>query len=257
MQVDKRCTGAAITSSGGPPHMKTVLTLLLATVATTAFAYDEGRITITLASNKAYTIFINGRQHFATDNQLVIDNIRPGTHSIKIYQSGRSSRNSHRNERHPRSDRFEELVYSTNVYLKPSYHVDIMINRFGKALVDEQLLNNRSRWEDDDWRNDNNNRYNRAMPEYDFNQLKLAIRNAWFASDKLRLARSAFERNYFETIQVKQVLQLFASDSEKLELAKAVFRNTLDQGNYFQLYEVFSFQSSKDELERFTRNFRH
>jgi hypothetical protein len=128
-----------------------------------------------------------------------------------------------------------------------------MINRFGKALVDEQQLTDR--WDRDDWQNDNTGRYNQAMSDYDFNQLTQQIKAAWL-SDRLRTARNAIERAYFSTLQVKQVLQLFSMESDKLELAKLAYRNTVDQRNYYQLYDAFSFQSSKDELDRYIKDFR-
>ncbi len=234
--------------------MKTIFTLLLATISTAAFAYDEGRITITLASNKNYVVYVDGRQQFDEDNMIILNDVRSGNHTIKVYQRKKNNRNNNRRN-DDRDFRNNDLVYSTTVYVKPSYHVDIMINRFGKALVDEQALT-RNRWEDDDWRNDNNNGYNRTMSEYDFNQLVQSIKNSWFSSDKMRTARNAFERNYFNTIQVRQVLVLFSSDSDKLELAKLAYRNTVDQRSYYQLYDVFSFQSSKDELDRYIKDFR-
>jgi hypothetical protein len=234
--------------------MKTILTLLLTTISTAAFAYDEGKITITLASNKNYVVYVNGRQQFDQDNMIVLNDVRSGNHTIKVYQRRKNNRNSSRRN-DDRDFRNNDLVYSTTVYVKPSYHVDVMINRFGKALVDEQQIT-RNRWEDD-WQNDNNGGYNRVMSDNDFNQLTKSIREAWFSSDKMRTARNAFERNAFNTSQVRQVLTLFSSDSDKLELAKLVYRNTVDQRAYYQLYDVFSFQSSKDELDKYIRDFRY
>ena len=139
-----------------------------------------------------------------------------------------------------------------------------MINRFGKALVDERNL----RYSNDDWGNNgnygnggygnggygngNNNGYNQAMNENDFNQLLQKIRNQWVG--KITVARDGINKNYFTTYQVRQILQVFSSESDKLELAKLAYRNTVDQRNYTQLYDVFSFQSSRDELDQYIRN---
>lgn len=240
--------------------MKTVFTLLFATIiSTAAFAADEGRLSITVAVQKDAVVYVDGRTYQPADNAIVIDNIRSGNHTIKVYRKTNNRNNNGRNNN--RNNQREELLYSSTVYVRPAYHVDVVVNRFGKALVDEKAINSR----DDDWGNDdnwgrdrdNNNSYNKAMSDYDFNALHQKIKGAWFGSSKTNLAKDAFSRNYFSTSQVRQILQLFNPESDKLELAKLAYRNTVDQRSFFQLYDVFSFQSSKDELDRYIRDFRY
>lgn len=243
--------------------MKTVFTLLLATIiSTAAFAADEGRLSITVAVQKDAVVYVDGRSYQPDDNSIVIDNIRSGNHSIKVYRK----RNNNNGRNNNRNNQREELLYSSTIFVRPDYHVDVVVNRFGKALVDERALNSRDNdWDrDDNWgrdrdrdNRDNNNSYNRAMSEYDFNALHQKIKGAWFGSSKMNLAKDAFSRSYFSTTQVRQILQLFNAESDKLELAKLAYRNTVDQRSYFQLYDVFSFQSSKDELDRYIRDFRY
>lgn len=240
--------------------MKTIFTLLLATIiSTAAFAYDEGRLTITVAVQKDAVVSVDGRTYQPEDNSIIIDNIRSGNHTIKVYRKTNNRNNNGRNNN--RNSQREELLYSSTIYVRPSYHVDVVVNRFGKALVDERALNDRDNdWgRDDNWGRDrdNNNSYNRAMSDYDFNALHQKIKGAWFGSSKTTIAKDAFSRSYFSTTQVRQILQLFNSESDKLELAKLAYRNTVDQRSFFQLYDVFSFQSSKDELDRYIRDFRY
>jgi len=232
--------------------MKTIFTLLLATTITSAaFAYDEGKITITLASNKNMSVYVDGRQYNNDENTIVLNDVRSGNHTIKIYQ--KKKKNNRRDD--DRNLRNADLLYSTTVYVKPSYHVDIMVNRFGKALVDERAINSRDRW-DDDWQNNNNEDYNRALSDYDFNLLIQRMKNSWFNKDKVNIAKDALARDYFNTSQVRQLLQLVSFEGDKLELAKLAYRNTVDQRSYYSLYDVFSFQSSKDELDKYIRDYR-
>lgn len=251
--------------------MKTIFTLLLATVlSSSAFAYNEGRLTVTFAGNTNVQVVIDGRSFHQQDNSILLDNIQPGQHSIQIYRSRANGRyQNNRNSRPSRND----LIYSSSVYVKPNHHVDVMINRFGKALVDERAMNSRM---DDDWNgngnygNNGNGNYgnggygnnggygsNRAMDDNQFNQLLQQIRNQWFSKDKMNIAKASMVQNYFNTGQVRQLLQLFSSDSDKLELAKLAYRNTVDQRAYYQLYDLFSFQSSKDELDQYIRSYRY
>ena len=73
----------------------------------------------------------------------------------------------------------------------------------------------------------------------------------------MNTAKDGLSRNYFTTSQVRQVLQLFSSENDKLELAKLAYRNTIDQRYFYQLYDVFSFQSTKDELDRYIKDYRY
>src|SRR5687767_1175817 len=204
--------------------MKTIFTLLLATIfSTTAFAYEEGKLTVTFAANTNVQVVIDGRTYQQQDHSIVINNIPAGQHSIRIYKAKRAGR-SNRNE----------LLYSANVYVKPSYHVDVMVNRFGKALVDEQSIRNRR--EDNDWYgNDypgsgsnggygNNNGYNQPVSESEFGQVLQRVKSQWFGSAKMNTAKEELSRRYFTTLQVRQLLQLFTSESDKLELARLAYR---------------------------------
>ena len=239
--------------------MKTIFTLLLATIFTTsAFAYDEGRLTITVSTPSDVQVMIDNRTYRLDDNSVILNNVRAGQHTIQVYRGRGNNRNNGNKNRNNRND----ILYSSTIYVKPNYDVDIMINRFGKVLVDERDL----RYSNDGYGNygnnngsygnngnyDNNNGYNQAMNDRDFSQLLQKIRGQWFG--KINTAKEGINENYFTTLQVRQILQLFSSENDKLELAKLAYRNTVDQRNYAQLYDVFSYQSSKDELDQYIRN---
>src|SRR5215216_7301619 len=130
--------------------MKIIFTLLFATVFTSAFAYDEGKLTITVASNKNIQVYVDGRAYQDNDNSFVLNNIQSGNHTIKIYRTTNNNNGRGRNNRN--NDRRNDLIYSSTVYVRPAYHVDVMINRFGKAMVDERAIADKNgNWNDEDW----------------------------------------------------------------------------------------------------------
>jgi hypothetical protein len=234
--------------------MKTIFTLLLATVFTgSAFAYDEGKITITTAVKKDVQVYVDGRLYQENDNMITLNNVQPGNHTIKIYKIKKNNNNGYGNNRNGRKNQANnnELLYSTSIYVRPSYHVDVVINRFGKALVDERALSDRNGNWDDEWNDDYNDGYNgnygQVMSDQDFNQLVQRIRNQWFG--RLGSAKDAVNSNYFHTSQVRQLLQLFSSESDKLDLAKLSYQRIIDRQNFRQLYDLFSYQSQV-ELDR-------
>ena len=241
--------------------MKTIFTLLLAAIFTTsAFALDESRLTITVSTSNDVQVMIDNKTYRLDENSVVLNNIRAGQHTVQVYR-GRANNNRGNNRNNNRNN----VLYSSTIYVKPNYDVDIMINRFGKALVDERDLryNNDGYGNNGNYGNNNggygnnngnygNNNYNQPMKDYDFNQLLQKIRSQWIG--KQSAAKDAINSNYFTTLQVRQVLQLFSSENDKLELAKLAYRNTVDQRSYTQLYDVFSYQSSRDELDQYIRN---
>jgi hypothetical protein len=236
--------------------MKNIFTLLLAIFFTaTAFAYDGGKLTITVASAKNVQVYVDGRLYQEKDNSYVLNNLQPGNHNIKVYKRRNNDNNGRNNGRRDNRNDQRDLLYNSNVYVRNSYHVDVMINRFGKALVDERQIN--GRYDDDDWYdngNDDNDRYHQAMSDRDFNQLLQKIRNQWFG--KLSTAKDGINANYFTTYQVKQILQIFSSEADKLELAKLSYKNIVDRQNFKDLYDLFSRQS-RNELDNYTRDFRY
>ena len=118
------------------------------------------------------------------------------------------------------------------------------------------------------WRNDDrdirdgriddygNSGFNRAMSDHEFNMVMQSMRNEWLENNKAKSASQIISTNYLTTMQVRQMLQLFSFENLKLDLAKQAYVKTVDQRNYHQLNDVFSFASSREELTRFIRNYR-
>ena len=232
--------------------MKTIFTLLLISLFTTsALAYDEGKITITTAIKKDVQVYVDGRLIQEQDNMVILNNVRSGNHTIRIYK--RKQRNTGNNRNTSKNNK-SELIYSSTIYLKPSYHVDIMVNRFGKALVDEKAISGRNDdWDNEGWYdNDRNDNYRNALSDAEFEQLIQRIRNQWFG--RLGNAKDAINEHRFRTSQVRQVIQLFSSETDKLELAKLSYKNIIDRQNFRQLYDLFSYHS-QTELDRWVRNY--
>jgi len=245
-----------------------------------AFASD---VTVTFSGNKNYQVVIDGRYIGANDyynNTVNLNNLRPGQHSIQVYKANANKRWNG-----------NKTLYSSNFTLRPQYDLFINVDKKGRVQMNERFNNdygrnnrydrNNGNWGNDRYgRNDHDdygrhdrennydrnnsgynnggyNNYSQTMSSADFNQLVSRINSQLFSSGKLNTAKEAVSRNYFITAQVRQLLQLFSSDNDKLELAKLAYRNTVDQRSYYNLYDVFSFQSSRDELNRYINGGRY
>jgi Domain of unknown function (DUF4476) len=98
--------------------------------------------------------------------------------------------------------------------------------------------------------------YGKSMSDREFNQVLQSISTEWLESNKLKSATQIVTANGVTTSQVKQLMQLFSFESNKLELAKKAYPNTVDKNNFFSVNDEFSFNGSKDDLARFIRSFR-
>ncbi len=104
---------------------------------------------------------------------------------------------------------------------------------------------------------DNHEGYASGMNDREFTSVLQSIEKEWLESNKLKSASQIVKTNSLSTAQVEQLLLLFSFESNKLQLAKQAYANTVDKRNYSRLFDVFSFNSSKVELERYIRNPRH
>jgi len=236
--------------------MKRIFTLLVFfTVLLAAFADAATRVTISASSKYNLRVLVDGQvyndRNSNYEDDIVINNLRPGYHSIKIYQLARNS-----NPR-PRMNGYGTLLYEGNVYVKQQYHIDITINRFGKAFVDERAMTggyDNDRWDNDGWDNNNGGWGNgQAMSSRNFEQLKVTLVRENFDNSRLTLAKQSIAANLFTSVQMKELANLFAFDASKLELAKYGYNYTTDKQNYFILNDVFTYSASKEELARFIR----
>lgn len=242
----------------------TLITGLIISIISFA-AGNDGTLAITVAGSGTIEVIVDNRRIQERDNSVLIDNLNPGYHTVKIYRQRQSYVN---NRKWPsNSGNRAELIYQATLNIRSRQFVDIMINRFGKAFVDERSVG----WNDDDWsgnRNDRSpqydprddrydrNNYGTSMREEEFLRIREQLRRENFENARFNLAQQVVERNYLSSMQLRQVLQLFSLESNKLELAKLGYRNLTDKRNYTILYDVFSFMRTREELTQYVERFR-
>ena len=65
--------------------------------------------------------------------------------------------------------------------------------------------------------------------------------------------KTILDKNNFTTQQVNDLMLLFTFESNRMEVAKYAYCHIVDKQNIYQLMDVLTFSSSKDELARFIR----
>ena len=256
--------------------IKRSFVLLLASLITLSLLAADitSRLIVSLSSNNNYELLIDGMRYHGGSNHMYLKDLRSGRHTIQVYALQRGTRRNYR------------PVHTATFILRQQYNMHITIDRNGYVHFDETRINNRyengqndrydsneREWDDHqdrDWnsreeRYDNNrdwksneNRWEveRAMSDYDYNSLLQQVRNQWMGSSKYNTTKDAVMRYYFNTQQVRGLLELLPSESQRLEIAKLAYRQTIDTHNYSLLYNLFS-RNAKIELDRYIRSNRY
>ena len=278
--------------------MKTIFTLLLSSIFSLAsMAYDGTRLTVTSVSNNKMFVEVDGRRYNLDGNTVSISSIRPGTHTVKVVRELKRKAGWNLGN----GNRREETIYNIKVTFRNGYHFDILVNRFGKVLIDERRMDPNDDWYDeddsydrnddrvwDDARNNDRNRddedydndgrdnrdnrdydddrnnddpryddnYNQAMNNNDFTQAKESLRREWFENTRLETAKQIIDQNYFTSKQVKEMVLLFTFENNRLDIAKYAYGKTVDKGNYFVMNDAFTFNSNKEKLSEYIREYK-
>lgn len=234
--------------------MKKIFTLLFVSLfSLSLLAFDGSRLSISAVSTSTgISVEVDGRKFAMKDNSITLSYLSEGRHQVKIIREKKQKGFRKR----------EEVIYNSAIFLKRGFHLDITVNRFGKVMVDENRINLQDDWyndEDDYYDSDNggwNNGYGNGMSTRDFETLKEQLRKEWFENNRLQSAKFVAAKSHFTTRQVKELMLLFTFESNRLEIAKYAYANTVDKRNYYQLNDVLTFSSSKEELARFLRDTR-
>ena len=239
--------------------MKNFLMIMLSVITTLTVTAQN--ITITFnGTNKNinYQAVLDGTSYYSNSSidpanedvdvrkQIFLKNQQTGSHTISIYRL-RNNNTVYTNGTNTRT--YGRSVYSNTFQLKEGYNMDIKINGNGQISFTENRGRNRGN-------KDRQRNYNTAMTDAAFSQLLQDVRSKWLQSAKVTLENDAFTNtnNYFSTEQVRQLLLLISSESNRLALAKSAYLRVIDPENFTMLYNVFNSISSRDEMNTYIRN---
>lgn len=94
------------------------------------------------------------------------------------------------------------------------------------------------------------------MSPIDFTNVKNSISSKAFEDSKYTIAKQVLNSNCLLTSQVKEIMLLFSFEETRLDFAKFAYGRTYDIGNYYQLNDAFTFESTIDELNEYIESFR-
>ena len=245
--------------------MKTIFTLLLSTIFSLAsMAFDGTRLTVTSVSNNKMFVEIDGRRYSLDGNTVSINSIRPGTHTVRVLREMKRKAGWNFGN----GNRREETIYNIRVTFREGYHFDILVNRFGKVLIDERRIDPNDEWyNDDDYYdrnndrdrdldNTNNNRDHRDDRDYGNNDRDNRDNRDY--GDDRNNDDSRYDNNYSRAMsntdfaQAKESLRREWFENTRLVTAKQI----IDQ-NYFTSQQVkemvllFTYENNRLEIAKY------
>lgn len=130
----------------------TLAALFISMMSFAAAPSKAGRIIINNDDNSIIQVRINGRSYNVNQQALVLNNLNAGRHQLEIFKTERKPYNWGKSK--------TVLIYSSAVYVDPSFIVDVDINRMGRVTIGKSLIvkNGNDRYNDNRFGNDN--RYN-------------------------------------------------------------------------------------------------
>lgn len=91
----------------------------------------------------------------------------------------------------------------------------------------------------------------RLMGRDEFATLQTIIKKEAFADGKKSVFKAAMVDRLISVAQVNELIRTLTFDDEKLTWAKMAYNYTADIRNYYQLRDVFTFDSNKQKLDKF------
>lgn len=85
----------------------------------------------------------------------------------------------------------------------------------------------------------------------DFADLKNTIASKDFEDTRMTIAKSVLKNHCLFVSQVKDLMGLFTFENTKLDFAKYAYGYTYDQGNYFKVNDMFDFETSISDLDKY------
>jgi hypothetical protein len=250
--------------------MKTIFTLFTSLMlSASVFATDARPKSMLIVKSNDFgdvKVVLDGKRFESITNAVTIQDLDPGYHTIKVYHQKSNGLFNIFNKRY-------EVVYNTPLNIKAGTMINITVDRNGRTSMQESRVgrgrsghgwgNDFGRGQDNaydydhdgQWGDyDTNYGYSSGMSDREFSSVLQEISKEWLESNKLKSATQIVKANDLTSAQVKQLVLMFGFESNKLELAKQAYTNTVDKKNYYMMNDVFSFNSSKDELARYIRS---
>lgn len=248
--------------------MKRIFTFIIFAFAMIQISFADSDLFIKIKQQGNYKVYLNQEAYDTKKSNIVrFFDLIPGNYNLKVVRQ---------------MGWMQQIVYQENIQLQNGFRYAAELHfQYGLKMLAQipimqnewymsGIVNNNNNYpyppnnipypNQPNW-NDNNHQWNNGhwnnnygMSDAVFNQLKNTVKNTDFDSYKMDVIKSSLANNYVSSTQVKELLYLVDFESNRLNMAKYCYGRTIDQQNYFVVYDAFNFSSSKKELGDYISN---
>lgn len=234
------------------------LTLAITSALRAAAGCENSTMEVHTSLHRPIKVYVDG--HTGSNPPtvgVVVNNIPPGMHRIQVVEV--------------RTNRYGEqthtTVYNGNIDVRPSVYMDARVDEYrGISIHDTHVpCDQAGTAPQANGTMDNTSASSSqpvqaappapAIPDHmsdaDFKKLVATITASKYETKKLDTLNASITGAALATDQVRQLMNLFSFESNKLTVAKLLYDHTVDQQNYSKLAAGFNFQANKDAFEKF------
>lgn len=194
--------------------------------------------------NTPFLVSIDQRLYYNPDGYFSMGNLNGGYHDFKLYRYIPFSLN-----------RIDStlLICEGILYIAPSSRMLIIMDPTKRFYI-SQYYNPLQYSSNPNLYNAINSKYFPIIPynctdSTSYQELLQQLDDMPFSDMKVTLIKESVFFNGIKSAQIKELMQLFPFDKDKLALAVFCYGSCIDKQNFAQVAEVFSFTQSKQELK--------
>ena len=270
--------------------MKKIASLFLAVLALNGLAKAQSVLNVRLADNSRFNVAVNGRYFDRKGTSITVGDLPAGNHYVKIFKVsydrwGRVyERTVFQGTVRTRNGMISQMVYdpyarrmgvnlipdNTYVASRPIYSDENQSSKRyddasqpsrmaqqSKVLADNEPATAIS--DNEDQKTQSNMPAASPLPQgsmtdAEIDALKVKVEGQKTDTEKLKLLKSELRKETITTFQLSSILDWLLFESTKVELAKWTYFITEDKDFYADIFNKFSYQSSKDELKQYIEN---
>lgn len=219
------------------------------------YNYGNSEVFVRIPQNGNYTVEIGDQMMSNPTGKFRFFDLKFGTLPISIYENN-------------------YLIYRSNLRLKSFTRLvlDFFPDRGLYLLGDYPVQNNAygiNEW-DDIWNNPYGNQngnwngnsgngsyYGNVMNNQDFNSFMSSLKKRGsFDKDKIPMITMAAQNANFTAQQIYVLIKTMDFDNNKLEIAQMLYPRCVDRQNFHLVFDVFTFDTSKNKLIDFIARYR-
>ena len=266
--------------------MKRIASLILAAFALHSQVSAQSVLRVRLADNTRFNVSVNGRYFDRKGTSITVGDLPAGNHYVKIFKVsydrwGRAfDRTIFQGTVRTRNGMVSQMVYDpyarrmgvnlipdNNILpSRPDYNSDPNRAKYDDVPEPSRMAKqdrSASAYEPEPAQaaTERNNPPSNlppaspmaegSMTDSDVEALKTKVDGQKTDTEKLKMLKSELRKETITTFQLSTMLDWLLFESTKVELAKWAYYITKDKDYFSDIFNKFSYQSSKDELKQF------